>query len=388
MTWRFHEGDVIETLRAYPDNHFDGAQTDPPYGLSKPLTSAEMTACLLAWAFGQPYRPRRQGGFQGKRWDAFLPGPEVWRELYRVLKPGAHAFVFAGPRTRGLMEVALTLSGFEVLDAAAWLFSTGAPLKNMNLDLAIDGHLGAKGDRPVVGYQRTNVGLTGGNYGNGGRSGEVPITAPATETAQRFEGYGTALKPGFEPAILVMKPNEGTYAQNALLHNVAGLNLAGAKLDGDRQMPNVMLDEQLALQLGDAARFFYVAKASRAERDAGCDELPDVTRNRCNPGGLEADPKWAPREVKNAHPCVKPIALTRQLATLLLPPKREHDVRRLVVPFSGSGSEAIGGLLAGWDDITGIELDPEHCRVADARMRHHEHEIRPLPKRDVEDRPA
>jgi site-specific DNA-methyltransferase (adenine-specific) len=420
MTWRFHEGDVIETLRAYPDNHFDGGLTDPPYGLSDAPTPEEMRAILLAWLFGQPYRPRKKG-FMGKSWDAFVPGPEVWRELYRVLKPGAHIYVFAGTRTMDLMGLSLRLAGFEVRDATAWLYGSGFP-KSLAMDKAIDSYLGAAGDREVVGTTRTNVGMQGGNFTAGSASGEVAITKAATPEAQRFEGYGAALKPGFEPALLAMKPMSGTYAENALTHAIAGLNIDGARIagaidpnkwggeqhspglgyngaeggrgfrtqahDAGRYPSNVAIDETVAAELGDRAPYFYTAKANRAERDAGLDAEPDQTMHRVNPGGLEHDPKWAPREVKNAHPCVKPIALTRQLATLLLPPKREHDVRRLVVPFCGSGSEAIGGLLAGWDDITGIELDPEHCRVADARMRHHEHEIRPLPKRDVENRPA
>lgn len=446
MNFRSHTGDVIDVLRAYPADHFDGALTDPPYGLSDAPDAAEMRKILLAWLAGKPYKPAKKG-FMGKDWDSFIPGPEYWRELFRVLKPGAHAFVFAAPRTKGLMEVALTLAGFEVIDVAAWIYGSGFP-KSMAIDKAIDDFMGASGDREIVGTVRTNVGMQGGNFTAGSESGEVNVTKAATPEAQAFEGWGTRLKPAWEPAILVMKPNLVGYAVNGVLTGVAGINVDAGRIpvtdqayakncsgdrghadnrerdmgfamgcgrasEGGRFPSNLMLDEEVAAALdeqvgitkssaaprrnsaeahnrtssmgkssgdwvsgghadsGGPSRYFYVAKASRAERDAGLGELPDQEFARLNPGGLSNDPRFAPTIVKNDHPCVKPISLNRQLAALLLPPEREHDVRRLIVPFSGSSSEMIGGMLAGWDDVTGIELDPKWEPVTNARMRHH-----------------
>lgn len=95
---------------------------------------------------------------------------------------------------------------------------------------------------------------------------------------------------------------------------------------------------------GSAARFFYCAKASKRERDAGC-------------------------EGSNGHPTLKPIALTEYLARLILPPK-EYSPRRILVPFSGSGSEMIGAHRAGWEEITGVEMTEEYCQIAEARLKH------------------
>lgn len=112
---------------------------------------------------------------------------------------------------------------------------------------------------------------------------------------------------------------------------------------------------------------YYTGKATRKERDAGLDDLPLRTRNRVNPGGLENEPRWSPVKMHNPHPAVKPIALTKWLATLLLPPL-EYAPRRLLVPFAGSGSEMIGALLAGWEEVVGIELLRENVTVARARI--------------------
>jgi len=113
---------------------------------------------------------------------------------------------------------------------------------------------------------------------------------------------------------------------------------------------------------------FYCGKATRKERDAGLDELPLKMRHRVNGGhGLEDDPKFAPVEARNIHPTVKAIALTKWLATLLLPPE-EYAPRRLLVPFAGSGSEMIGALLAGWEEVVGVELSREYTDIARARI--------------------
>lgn len=148
--------------------------------------------------------------------------------------------------------------------------------------------------------------------------------------------------------------------------------------------PNKRGEQKFTHSSGTAARFFfqshwmyerleqenpilYCPKATRKERDAGCDSIPTRTRNRVNPGGLENEPRFAPVKAKNIHPTVKPIALAKWLATLLLPPE-EYAPRRLLVPFAGSGSEMIGALLAGWEEIIGVELLEENIAIARARI--------------------
>jgi site-specific DNA-methyltransferase (adenine-specific) len=133
-----------------------------------------------------------------------------------------------------------------------------------------------------------------------------------------------------------------------------------------------MLDAQSKV---DASRFFYCAKASSQERNAGCEDLPAI--NSGMSGGAQAHGEGydkgqglgfnrvIPRY--NNHPCVKPLALTRHIATLLLPPASVES-RRLFVPFCGSGSEMIGAMQAGWDEIVGVEQDGRYCEIARRRI--------------------
>lgn len=120
-------------------------------------------------------------------------------------------------------------------------------------------------------------------------------------------------------------------------------------------------------QLETADPLKYEPKVSTTEREAGLDSLPLSTRNRVNSGGYENDPKFAPTKMKNHHPTLKPISLTKYLATLLLPPDA-YAPRRLLIPFAGTGSEMIGALLAGWDEVTGIEKGEEYHKIGLKRL--------------------
>lgn len=127
------QGDCLEVLKRYPDNFFDSVVTDPPYGLSK---EPNITEVLTKWVAGESY-DHGHGGFMGKSWDSFVPHPDVWKEVYRVLKPGGHALVFAGTRTQDLMTIALRLGGFEIRDVIEWLYFSGFP-KSMDVGKAFD----------------------------------------------------------------------------------------------------------------------------------------------------------------------------------------------------------------------------------------------------------
>ena len=133
--WAIENADCLAVLRTLPDACIDAVVTDPPYGLSE-HKPAEVAACLAAWLAGEPYQPKGKG-FMGRSWDAWVPGPEVWREVLRVLKPGGHALVFAGSRTQDLMGMALRLAGFEMRDTLQWLYGTGFP-KSLDVSKAID----------------------------------------------------------------------------------------------------------------------------------------------------------------------------------------------------------------------------------------------------------
>jgi len=153
----------------------------------------------------------------------------------------------------------------------------------------------------------------------------------------------------------------GSYAGDRLGQNAGGLGDVGTVARFFYQ------SHWMYERLEQTDPILYQAKATRKERDAGLSNLPLQIRNRVNPGGLENEPRWSPVKARNPHPTVKPIALTKWLATLLLPPP-EYAPRRLLVPFAGSGSEMIGALLAGWEEIVGVELLRENVNIARARI--------------------
>lgn len=414
MTWQILQGDALAILQTMPDASFDGVLCDPPYGLS----------------------------FMGKTWDHGVPSAEVWREVLRVLKPGAFLLAFGGTRTFHRLTCAIEDAGFEIRDCAMWLYGSGFP-KSMDISKALDKAAGA--EREVVGIRQVSRDLQrNGIKGDmavsvgGVQSAQIPVTAPATDAARTWEGYGTALKPAWEPCIVAMKPLDGTFAENALRHGVAGLNIEAGRIDGPKGVPaspsnagvhgwntgdwerkqhqngrwpaNLILDEISAAMMpevgaapgtyetsdrgdadarcydggwsgkirnghksprGSASRFFYCAKASRRERDAGLEGFGKKALNwssgEANPGSFQGE--GTDRTAKNFHPCLKPLDLNRYLASLILPPKRDTP-RRILVPFSGSGSEMIGALLAGWDEAVGIEREADYCAIAEARLAH------------------
>mgnify|MGYP001571223689 FL=1 len=198
--------------------------------------------------------------------------------------------VFAGTRTVDVMGVALRLSGFEIRDCIVWLYGQGFP-KSHDVSKAIDRAAGAA--REIVGARRVPDATklrpcfaAISNDGDGSPSRMIPVTVPATEDASRWEGWGTALKPAMEPVLLVRKSFSGTVAKNVLAHGTGALNIDGcrvgvkghavARINAGRWPANVVLDEEAASQLdtesgvhGGASRFFYCAKASSSERDAG-----------------------------------------------------------------------------------------------------------------------
>lgn len=142
--WQILDGDCIERMRELPDASVDAVITDPPYGLSAEPDVAEV---LGHWLRGDDY-VHRGGGFMGKSWDSFVPGPTVWAEALRVLKPGGHLLAFFGTRTQDLGSMAIRIAGFEIRDTIAWLYGSGFP-KSLDVSKAIDKAAGA--EREVIG---------------------------------------------------------------------------------------------------------------------------------------------------------------------------------------------------------------------------------------------
>ena len=324
-----------------------------------------------------------------------------------MLKPGGHLLAFGGSRTWHRLAVAIEDAGFEMRDSIAWLYGSGFP-KSHNISIGIDKAAGAMGHRGVR-FENSGLRRQGDEVPN-------PIGAPAHEAitpeAQQWQGWGTALKPAFEPVVVARKPLEGTVANNVLTWGVGGLNIdatrvgseggtagagAGARagagvfgngLNGERGKPveglgrwpaNLILDETTAEMLdeqSDASRFFYVAKASKKDRNEGLEGLPEMQTT--GGGGLTAEVredgsldtasaggKYGSIKAKqtNFHPTVKPTALMEYLVKLVTP-----EGGTVLDPFTGSGSTGKAALLNKFQFI-GIELTDDYLPIIEGRLK-------------------
>ena len=228
--WHIKPGDALEVLRTLPTGYFDACLTDPPYGLGLREPTVED---IIAYLTG--VRSLDTGGdFMGEEWE--LPPVEVWNETSRVLKPGAPALVFSGTRTFDLVAIGLRAARFESRDSFCWLYSSGYP-HSLDVSKAIDAEAGAVrpviGTRVLTGNAAVSTKDKGGTYGvNVGTAPAktIEVTGPATEDAARYSGYGTTLKPAWEPILLVRKPLDGTVAHNVLTHGAGALNLDGCRI--------------------------------------------------------------------------------------------------------------------------------------------------------------
>lgn len=204
-------GDCLEKLKELPDNSVDTIITDPPYGLK----------------------------FMGKEWDYDVPSVEIWKEALRVLKPGGTALIFAGSRTQHRMAVNVEDAGFILKDTIMWLYGSGFP-KSLNIGKVMDKYLktgnaswNGTGDSSngALGYSKLqhNQGYRPADYSNKHQNKEE-ITE---DLAKKWNGWGTALKPAYEPILVAMKPNDGSYAENALKWGVSGLNIDESRVGFD-----------------------------------------------------------------------------------------------------------------------------------------------------------
>ena len=431
-------GDCLHRMKEMDDNSVDSIVTDPPYGLS----------------------------FMGKKWDYDVPSVEVWRECLRVLKPGGHLLAFAGSRTYHRLVVNVEDAGFEIRDQIMWVYGTGFP-KSLNISKAIDAktitgkssysamadvedskgvHVEDKKDDSFIAY--------GGEESRQGKlrhGSRRKASEPITDEAQRWKGWGTALKPAHEPIVVARKPLIGTVAANVLEHGTGGLNIdgcripfqdesdlasvvnptlttqkgekhtAGAMTGGIRRIDagdakgrfpanfihdgsdeavslfpesnggafpkksnvatgrhyeggwgNVNNEVRTEMGNGSAARFFYCAKASKSERNAGLEAFEDK-KSQHNAGGigrkvsvekrLKQGKENAPM-MKNIHPTVKPVKLMEYLCRLVTPPNGV-----VLDPFMGSGTTGIAATNEGFCFV-GIEMDEEYMNIAKARIEH------------------
>lgn len=400
---KLHLGDCLEVLKEYPDNYFDSIVSDPPAGIA----------------------------FMGKKWDDDKGGRDKWiawmqtiaAEALRTLKPGAHALVWSLPRTSHWTATAWENGGWEVRDRISYLFGSGFP-KSLDVSKAIDKMAGA--EREVIGTKLGRPGMAkdGSNQRNGfdsafgGKSsGIMPtdITAPATDAAKQFAGFGTALKPAIEDWWLLRKPiSESSIAANVLKWGCGGLNIDACRVEsgedyqnagfgpryGETSMPN-MGSHQTRPWVQNAINEGLPVKDSKPHANgrwpaqlihdgsdcvlaefAKCGESKSTSQPRHNSARINiakgreyanvtnghadsgtparffycAKPSKSERNAdgENNHPTLKSLALMRYLITLITPPGGI-----VLDPFAGSGTTIRAALELGFDAV-GIEQDAEH----------------------------
>jgi site-specific DNA-methyltransferase (adenine-specific) len=238
-------GNNIETLKNYPDNYFDAVVTDPPYGLGKEPNAEEM---LRAW-IDTGYLEVSGSGFMGKEWDAFVPQPLFWKEIFRVLKYGGHIVSFFGTRTYEWGCMAIRLAGFEIRDCIQWVYGSGFP-KSHNISKAIDKMHGS--EREIIGQGKAGKGFNKvkGFGDNTSKSddftSEWDVTKASTEEAKEWEGWGSALKPANEPIVLARKPLEKglSIAENVLKWGTGAINIDGCRVGNEKRTIPVFSDDK------------------------------------------------------------------------------------------------------------------------------------------------
>lgn len=461
-------GDCLDVLPALPDASVDSVVTDPPYGLefmgkewdsfkSVPSGGAGNTATGYTDGATRLARPSFTGSpnpsclnckgtqrgaegqgvkrcrcdspaFPNVRADqmrAFGAWCELWAaECLRVLKPGGHLLAFGGTRTWHRLAVAIEDAGFELRDSIAWLYGSGFP-KSMDVGKAIDKAAGA--EREVIGLKASNrpnvVGQRPGDSMGGGNYGERVETAPATPDAERWQGWGTALKPAFEPVVVARKPLEGTVASNVLTWGTGALNIDATRVattdslgggankgmtaetrhegfarpwmrdDEAREAAaarsrentaraqalgrwpaNVVLDEHAAAELdrqsGESSS--RIGKPRGAAHGEGWGMTATGAEYADTGGASRFFPTFRyvakaptcerPRVGGIAHPTVKPLDLMRWLVRLVTPPGGT-----VLEPFAGSGTTAEACVLEGFQCIA-IEREAGYLPLIVSRL--------------------
>ena len=388
-TAKILHGDCMELLRSLPSNSIDAIVTDPPYGMSG-------DGIMRTWADLE--EGHNVKGFMGKSWDSAVPCHNFFAECLRVVKHGGHMIAFSSTRTLCALGMAAQRGGWRVRDMLHWCYFSGFP-KSHDISKAIDREAGAV--REVVGTNKNIQGSRGwqdtGYVGGKVTGGNADITKPATQDAQKWEGFGTALKPAVEPALLLRKPLEKglTIAQNVLKHGTGALNIDACRfgygdpcwvgpqegntgwggVQGFKNTHGDFCTENQEPRHHNKGRWpanlYQCAKASRSEREKGLDHLEsksgaDVVDRKEGSAGLSNPRAGAGRtadQVRNIHPTVKPIKLMRWCCRLV----GGQRGSTILDPFAGSGTTLIAGILEGFD-VVGMEMTDDYMPIIEGRV--------------------
>lgn len=396
-------GDCRDVLKSMADASVDSVVTDPPYALvsigkrfgkdgSKPVVVPEGGSGAYA---------RASAGFMNAKWDvgdtAFAT--TFWAEVFRVLKPGGHVVAFSGTRTYHRLACAIEDAGFEIRDQLAWMYGSGFP-KSHDVSKGIDKAAGA--EREVV-----------DSYARQGRSGGIlgqpteivrDITAPATDAARQWQGWGTALKPAWEPICLARKPLIGTVAANVRQHGTGAINVDGCRVgdevrynpaagnqrDGVAQNANILSGTDPNAE-GRTATGRWPANIIHDGSDEVLAAFPSEAGGGIRQGGTEKpglesgwrferatggylDSGSAARffytakadkgdRMGSKHPTVKPVDLMQWLCRLVTPPGGI-----VLDPFAGSGSTGEAAWREGFRAVL-VEREVEYQADIAERLR-------------------
>lgn len=422
MTVRVEHGDMRDVLaRLIADKvPVHAIVTDAPYHLTSIVKRFGSETAAPAKVGKTGAYARASAGFMGQRWDggdiAFQSG--TWRLCFDLLPPGGHLLAFSSTRTYHRMALAIEEAGFEIRDMVSWIYGSGFP-KSRNVSKAIDSEAGAV--REVVAEYSDNgrkVPKHQNTHGAWEGDAMVKVTAPATDAARQWEGWGTALKPALEPICLARKPLVGTVAANVLKHGTGALNIDGCRVahGGDVDLSAVQrqavhTDNGFTLgksKIGKDVPMYKpsgrwpanvvhdgsdeVVSAFPETQSGGGNGVRSESQNLCMSGknyarittdgqlpnegsaarffySAKAD---AGDRLGSKHPTIKPVDLMRWLVRLITPPGGT-----VLDPFAGSGTTGMACMAEGIDCIL-VEREAEYVADIKARLAHVRGEDTPL----------
>lgn len=386
---RIINGECLETMRDMADCSVDAIVTDPPYGLAfmgakwdtfgrpKPYGNDSMEVRrekALAYADEHKGAPRYGNGHGTGRMTAVqaldfqTSMTPIFAEALRVSKCGAYILCFGGTRTFHRVACAIEDAGWEIRDTIMWVYGSGFP-KSMDVGKAIDKALGAKREKvpnPLARQQTAQHGTVALGDKN---AVEYIYPEPVTEQAREWDGWGTCLKPAWEPIIVARKPLDGTVVHNVMEHGVGALNIDGCRLetlsDGPHSTPRSNFGGRRNSMAGPMDRTGYDGSKGRFPANLVHDGSQEATGGL--PDGAEryfycAKASKRDRGEGNDHPTVKPTALMRWLVRLVCP-----TGGTVLDPFMGSGSTGVAAAVEGMGFV-GIDMDSHYCEIAGKRI--------------------